>query len=211
LEKNWRNHAIALSGVFQACKTVEQLAKTGYLKTSALKTAVNSLFVVNPDSAESVFDGIANLNEGFELAVDVLNNHRDPRNRDILRYTLGVLHLQKILARRSEVLYTIGNRLDRAREQAAHFDPTHDNVIANIADLYADTISKFRYRIQVVGETNYLQQTRVANQVRTLLFAAIRSATLWRQLGGSRWHFLFYRARLANEAEALHKLCMKNL
>lgn len=209
MDKNWRNHAIALAAMFQACKSVEQLAKTGYLKTSTFETAVDSLFAVNPESVESVFGGIVHLSDGFEIAVDILNNHRDPRNRDILRYILGAMHLQKVLSRRSEVLYVISNRLEKAKEQAEHFDNTHENVIANIAEIYSDTISKFNHRIHVTGEYSYLQQQRIANQIRVLLFGAIRAATLWRQIGGSRWHFLFYRSRLAAEAKELHKLSLE--
>ncbi len=201
----WHNHVVALAGIFQACKTVEQLAKTGYLKTDSFKTAVNSLFETQPDSVESVFGSIHQLEEGFETLIDVLQHHRDMKNRDLLRYALGVLHLQKILSRRKELLYVIGNRLEKAKEQVEHFDLTHDNVIANIADIYMDTISKFSYRIQVTGDYNYLQQQRVANQIRVLLLAAIRAATLWRQVGGSRWQFLFYRAKLVENAEELYK------
>ena len=81
--------------------------------------------------------------------------------------------------------------------------PCHDNVVSNIADIYSDTISTFQYRIQVTGNYNYLQQNRVANQVRALLLTAIRSAILWRQLGGSRWQFLFYRKPMLLACRAL--------
>lgn len=205
MDKSWHNHVIALAGLFQACKAVEQLAKTGYLKPPIFETAVRSLFATNPATAEDVFGDIRQLEDGFEVLKDVLENHRHVRNRDVLRYALGVLHLQKILSRRSEVLYIIGNRLEKAREQSEHFNLTHENVIANIAEIYTDTISKFNYRIQVTGEFSYLQQQRIANQIRVLLFAAIRAATLWRQVGGSRWQFLLYRARLADEAEILYR------
>lgn len=205
MKKSWYNHVIALAGIFQACKAVEQLAKTGYLKTPVFETAVRSLFETNPRTVESVFGDILQLEEGFEVLTDVLENHRNVRNRDVLRYALGVLHLQKILSRRSEVLYIISNRLEKAKDQSEHFGPTHENVVGNIADIYTDTISKFNYRIQVTGEFSYLQQQRIANQIRVLLLAAIRAATLWRQVGGSRWQFLLYRAKLAEEAAALYK------
>lgn len=180
----------------QAIKLVEQLAKTGYLQTEQFETAVRSLLDQNPATTESVFGGVKHLRDGLELLEQLLHNHREPRNADVLRYLLGVLHLQKKLARRKDLLYVIGNRLEKAAGQVAHFGFTHDNVIANIADVYSDTISKFQFRIQVVGEYHYLQQQRVANQVRTLLLCAIRAATLWRQVGGSRWQLLFYRRKL---------------
>ncbi len=203
MERSWRNLAIALAGALQSIKLVEQLAKTGYLKTEPFETAVKSLLVQNPNTTEDVFGGVQNLHDGLELLDQLLGNHRDPRNADTLRYLLGVLHLQKKLSRRSEVLYIIGTRLEKVETQVEHFGYTHDNVVANIADIYSDTISKFQYRIQVTGEYHYLQQQRVANQIRTLLLAAIRAATLWRQIGGNRWQLLFYRSRLAETTSEL--------
>lgn len=196
LEKSWHNLAIALAGTLQAIKLVEQLAKTGYLQTELFETAIRSLLEQNPSSTESVFGSTKNLRDGLELLEQLLRNHRDPRNADVLRYLLGIIHLQKKLSRRKDLLYVIGNRMEKAQAQVEHFGYTHDNVIANIADVYTDTISKFQFRIQVVGEYHYLQQQRVANQVRALLLCSIRAATLWRQVGGSRWQLLFYRSKL---------------
>ena len=126
---------------------------------------------------------------------------------DLLRYMLSVMHLQKRLARRDDVLSVISQRLNQVETQVAHFGTTHENVVSNIADIYTDTISKFQYRIQVTGEYHYLQQARVAGQIRVLLLAAIRAITLWRQIGGSRWHLLFYRNRVAEANTALLGEC----
>lgn len=101
------------------------------------------------------------------------------------------------------MLDEIGERLEKARHQLDHFGPSHDNLIANLADIYTQTISTFQFRIQVLGEYQYLQQNRVANQVRVLLFAAIRSATLWRQLGGSRWQLLLQRKHIVEHNQKL--------
>lgn len=200
--KTWRDIAIALAGAAQAVNLVEKLAKTGYLNTDEFETAVKSLFEQSPTSSEAVFGGVHQLRNGLEVLEDLLNRHRDPKNADVLRYLLGVMHIQKRLARRSEMLYVIGNRLEKAEAQAQHFNLTHDNVISNIADIYADTISKFQYRIQVTGEYSYLQQPRLASQVRVLLLAAIRAITLWRQMGGSRWQLLIYRSKIVAATQA---------
>ncbi len=203
MEKTWRNIAIALAGAAQAANLVEQLAKTGYLSTDEFETAVNSLLIQSPETTESVYGDVHNLRRGLEALERLLNNHRSPKNADLLRYMLGVMHLQKRLARRSEVLYVIGNRLEKVDAQVQHFGTTHDNVVSNIADIYTDTISKFQYRIQVMGEPAYLQQSRVASQIRALLLAAIRSITLWRQVGGSRWQLLLYRGKITEATEQL--------
>ena len=38
-----------------------------------------------------------------------------------------------------------------------------------------------------------------------LLFAAVRSAILWQQVGGSRFHLMFRRDRILTIARELHK------
>ncbi len=203
MDKSWRNVAISLAGLIQASQQVEQLAKSGYLQTEIFETAVRSLLDQSPKSVESVYGGIEKIRGGAETLSELLANHRDLKHADILRYALGIIHLQKKLAGRSDVLYVVGTRLQKVQHQVNHFGPNHDNVVANIADLYTDTISKFQYRIQVTGEYSYLQQQRVANQIRALLLSGIRSATLWRQLGGSRWHLLFYRKQMNSAAAEL--------
>ena len=45
----------------------------------------------------------------------------------------------------------------------------------------------------------YLQQSANAAKIRTLLFAGVRAARLWRQLGGSRWQLVFGRRKLLKE------------
>jgi len=39
--------------------------------------------------------------------------------------------------------------------------------------------------------------------VRILLFAGVRAAFLWRQLGGRRWHMLFKRGTMAKGVQQL--------
>ena len=203
MDKSWRNVAISLTGLLQTSIQVEQLAKSGSLQTDTFATAMRSLLTQSPTTVEDVYGSIDKLRQGAETLAHLLENYRDPAHADILRYTLGMIHLQKKLAARSDVLYIVGTRLEKVQHQVAHFGYSHDNVVANIADLYTDTISKFQYRIQVTGEYSYLQQQRVANQIRALLLSGIRSATLWRQLGGTRWHLLFYRKHINNAVSQL--------
>ena len=205
MDSQWRDRSLALAGICQAVSLVDQLARTGYLKTEAFETAVNSLFVTHPNNTEEVFGSTHQLTHGFEQLIELSNHHKDKNNANTLRYFLGVVHLQKRLARRSDMLYIISNRLEAAERQSKHFGPSHDNVVANIAEIYTDTISKFPYRIQVVGDQGYLHQTRVASQVRVLLLAAIRSAMLWRQNKGSRIQLLFQRSKVVEAAESLLK------
>ncbi|AMX02531.1 high frequency lysogenization protein HflD [Microbulbifer thermotolerans] len=199
----WRDQALALAGIFQFATLVERLAKTGTAPQSQLETGVYSLFQQNPESAEAVFGGADKLLPGLKAARQLLQSRQHPEYTDCLRYVLSILYLQRQLAKKRELLSIIGSRLEKARIQAEHFSLTHENVFSNLAGIYSDTLSTFRFRIQVLGDFNYLQQQRIANQIRAMLFAGVRAATLWRQLGGSRLHLLFQRKKLLTATNAL--------
>lgn len=195
---------MALAGVLQAAALVERLATTGYLPKEEFATSVNSLLEQSPESTLATYGGeLSHLELGLQTLIETLGGLRKDSAQQSLRYMLGVMHLQQKLNGSPDVLAIIGSRIGQAKQQAQHFGSTHDNVIANLADLYTDTISNFRFRIHVRGEATYLQQRRVANQVRTLLFAGIRSAMLWQQLGGRRWHIIVYRKRILAHATEL--------
>ncbi|MDH5230485.1 MAG: DUF489 family protein, partial [Gammaproteobacteria bacterium] len=83
--------------------------------------------------------------------------------------------------------------------------PTHENVVANLAGIYTDTISTIPPRIVVSGEQGYLNNTENANKVRALLLALMRSAILWKQKGGRRWHVLLKRGKIMAAAKNLLK------
>ena len=200
---NWRDQALALAGVFQAAILVERLAKTGTAPAEQLETGVYSLFQQNPETTEDVFGGVEKVLPGLRAARQLLATRTHPEYTDCLRYVLSILYLQRQLAKKPDLLSIIGNRLEKAQLQTDHFGIGHENVSANLASIYSDTLSTFRFRIQVLGDFNFLQQQRIANQIRTMLFAGVRSAMLWRQLGGRRLHLLFQRKKLMTAMDAL--------
>ncbi|MGH1438679.1 MAG: high frequency lysogenization protein HflD [Cellvibrionaceae bacterium] len=193
---------IALAAIFQFAAQVEQLAKTGHVPQDDFKIAVGSLFSQNPSNTLAVYGKISHLELGLNTLLDSLRR-KPTRSNDCIRYVMGILHLQRRLEKQNNMLNIIGSRLDKSRQQAEHFSETHDNVIAGLADIYSDTISTFSFRIQVMGEYQHLQQPRIANQIRTLLFAGVRSAVLWRQLGGRRLKIILNRNKMARIAEQL--------
>ncbi|GAA5442723.1 high frequency lysogenization protein HflD [Microbulbifer sp. NBRC 101763] len=193
---NWRDQALALAGIFQSATLVERLAKTGTAPQAQLETGVYSLFQINPDRTEDIFAGAKHLLPGLKVSKQILQSRQHPEYTDCLRYTLSVLYLQRQLSKKKDLLSVIGSRLEKAKGQAEHFSLTHENIFSNLASTYSDTLGTFRFRIQVLGDFNYLQQQRIANQIRSMLFAGVRSATLWRQLGGRRLHLLFQRKKL---------------
>lgn len=205
MNNKWHNQAVALAGLAQAVDLMDKLAKTGYLDSKSFETCVKSLFSVNPDSIDDVYGGCINLETGLEVLSSLLKKGQSGKNTHLMSYGLSVLHLQKKLSKNNDMLNTISAGLERAQQQSEHFGITHENVVANLADTYSKTISTFKFRIQVSGEQQYLQQPKTANQVRVLLLSAIRAATLWRQSGGNQWTLLFQRSSILAAVEELLK------
>lgn len=191
---------VALGAVFNAAALVDRLAKTGQVSEPPLGCMIGSLLVRDPPTTLDVYGGDdLNLREGYKALVSALERDPNSLQREPLRYALALLGLERQLAKRDDMLTTIGTRLDQIQQQVRHFGVTHENVIAACGGLYEDTLSTFRQRIQVHGEMRFLQQASNAAKIRALLLAGIRAARLWRQLGGHRWQLVFSRRKLLSE------------
>lgn len=194
---------IALAGVMQACFLVDQLAQRGQADNAAFNAMIHSLFAFEPESTEAVYGGLCHLQPGLGVLRDLLGGQRRPEYGQTLRYALGILQLQRQLAGREDLQAIIRSRLQHCERKLEHFSQDTNEIASSVAGVYQDTISTFRFRIQVTGSYQQLQDPRVADRIRALLLTAIRSAHLWRQLGGRRWHLLFRRGRLASIAATL--------
>jgi high frequency lysogenization protein len=191
---------LALAAVFQAAALADRIAKTGQAPESAVGCLLGSLLVRNPKDTLEVFGGDdMNLHEGYRALANALERNPDSLQREPLRYALAMLGLERQLNKRDDLLEVIATRLNQVEQQVQHFGLTHENVIASFGSLYQDTISTFRQRIQVHGDMRLLQQPNNAAKIRALLLAGVRSARLWRQLGGHRWQLLFSRRKLLDE------------
>ncbi|MFT6154912.1 MAG: high frequency lysogenization protein [Bermanella sp.] len=203
------DQATALAGLLQATNLVEQLAKTGNVKESELKICIESLFSTNPDSVDDIYGGSKlNLKLGFEEVRFLTDGkNKTGSSPDIMRYALGVLHLEAKARKNPAMMEKISSGIDKSTRQLEHFHSTHENLLANLSGLYQETLSTFKFRIHVTGNAQHLQNPATAHKIRALLLCAVRSAILWRQMGGRRWQFIISRNKL-NQAsqEALKGL-----
>lgn len=191
---------VALAAVFQATTLVDKIARTGQSSEADMSCLLGSLLVRDPKSTLDVYGGDdLNLREGYKALVSALERNPASLQREPLRYALALLGLERNLAKRDDLLQIMGSRLDQIQQQVDHFGLTHENVAASCGALYQDTISTFRQRIQVQGDMRFLQQASNAAKIRALLLTGIRSARLWRQLGGHRWQLVFSRGKLLKE------------
>ena len=194
---------LALAGIFQATALVQQLAGQGRVDADDLEVCIHSIFELDPVSTEAVYGHRRQLARGLRMVCEQFGDRARKDNIELTKYVITILHLERKLSRQPQLLQALSQGIKRIQEQVRYFSYTHDNVLAALADLYASTISTLTPRILIKGEQAYLTDPGIANRVRALLLAAIRSAVLWRQCGGSRPQLIFQRKKLLQAAKQL--------
>lgn len=198
-----RDKTLALAGIFQATALVKEIATHGRVDKHDFEATIRTVFETEPDTVDEVFGQVEYLRTGVMTLIEQLGDEKSRRDLDIARYMISLLHLQRKLAKNKIMLNSLAAGIERARRQSEHFHVTHENVIANLADIYSDTISEIPPKIMVSGESQYLSMADNANRIRALLLAGMRSAVLWSQLGGNRWQILLRRRRFVHQAEQI--------
>lgn len=197
------NQTIALAGIAQACSLVRLLATTGNADLETMTASIGSVLKIDSDSVADVYGGLSGVKHGLQQLDQQLTS-RVVANPEQARYAAQLVHLQKQLSQNPEMLNQIRIGITRAQSQAEHFGAMHENVLANLADVYHGTISTLQPRIMINGDPQHLGNQTTVNKIRALLLSGIRASLLWRQCGGSRWHLLLSRKKL--QAEAKHLL-----
>lgn len=194
------NRTIAFAGILQAIAQVQHLARQGESDNAELAASLNTILVTNPDNTADVYQDKAALNKGYKL---ILNQLGDSSQKDveITRYLVGILALERKLVRSNSGLGMLAERINQVHRQLHHFAITDEQVIANLASIYSDIISNLGPKIQISGNPVCLQRPIVQQKIRALLLAAMRSAVLWRQLGGKRRHLVFARKAIVDTAK----------
>lgn len=196
------NTTIALAGMVQAVSLVRELAQTGKTDESAFQASIASIFNTDPVSVIDVFGSLANIRLGLEKLISALSNEPS-KDRSLMRYVVSLIHLQKKIKNAPQIRNNLKQRIYQTKKQVDYFHLTHSTVIANLADIYLNTISTFKFRIMIWGSPRIMNTSEVMEKIRALLLAGIRSTVLWRQTGGSRLQLLFSRAKIKSKATEL--------
>lgn len=189
---------LALAGVVQALAQVRRIAETGQSDAAVVQTAIDSVFRIDADTPQGVYGSASDLAPGLRLLRDYFGN--EVKDEHLPRLALAVLQLERRFVRESETAHAVAEGISVISEQAASTGSTHPDVLSALGSLYADTISHLRPKVMVQGNPHYLGQPGVVAEIRAILLAAVRSAVLWRQLGGSFWDLLLSRRAMADAA-----------
>lgn len=194
-----QDRVTALAGIYQAVACVMRIARAGNADTAAMEPCIHSLFQVDAPTVAAVYGPPGAVANGARQIIAQLTG-KPERNLELTRYVVNLLKLERSLSRRPDLLARIGQGIEAATQKREHFALLHPNLIAHFAELYSETLSQLQPRILVRGEPLHLQNPDNQNRIRALLLAAVRSARLWRQVGGSRLQLLLGHKRLLQDA-----------
>ncbi|WP_070963036.1 high frequency lysogenization protein HflD [Vibrio sonorensis] len=195
------DRTIAFAGICQAVALVQQVAKQGHCDEQALITSLNAVLNLSPNSTIDVFGRESDLRVGLECLVNGIDS--TPSGSEVTRYIISLMALERKLNGRNDAMSQLGDRIQMLSRQQDHFELLDEQMVSNMASVYLDVISPIGPRIQVSGTPSVLQQTSTQHKVRALLLSGIRSAVLWRQVGGKRRHLIFGRKKMVEQAQIL--------
>jgi high frequency lysogenization protein len=196
-----KDRVLALAGLLQSVRLVQQMANNGQAKTRPLTACIDSLFRFDADSTEAVFGGARALEPGLRRVIAQLDG--SDRDSAQTRIAMNVLHLERRFIGSPMTVEAVRHGLEQIEALRAELGPTHPTVLGQLGELYSSQISPIGPRVLVQGNPVYLSQPGVVGEVRATLLAALRSAVLWRQLGGSYWQLLVSRRQLVETAQSL--------
>jgi high frequency lysogenization protein len=196
----WEYQNIALAAIAQSATLVESLAVRGAADGNAVAACIDPLLNFNPASIRDLYPNVIQLSMGLRTLQEIFDSSKPDRNPEIVRYLLGILALRQKLMSDSAMQDRLRDALDPLRPLDDYGDDRgsdrQQQFFKQIADVYQSTISTYSFRIHVKGNLEYLRDEATANKVRSLLLAGIRSAVLWYQIGGRRWHLILYRKKI---------------
>lgn len=194
------DRVLALAGIAQALQQVRRIAETGHSEAAIVRTAMDSVMRVDAETPASVYGNAENLRPGLRLLNDYFNSQA--KDEMLPRLALSVLQLERRFIRDRATVGKVSTGIAAAAAQSKQLgDSSHPDVVSAMGTLYADTISQLRPRVMVQGNPHYLGQAGVVSEIRALLLSAVRSAVLWRQLGGSYWDFLIAKRSMGEAVQ----------
>jgi high frequency lysogenization protein len=201
-----KEQTLTLAAICQVAYWVQKLSRTGQIDEAELTILLQSVMNTSPSSTLDVYgNDLENLKVGLTTLIQHLGNQSKNKDPELTRYVVSLLALERRLSKNNKKMSALGDRIEQCERQLAHYDINSETLISSIASIYSDIISPLGTPIQVAGEPEILKQPINQHKIRALLLAGIRSAVLWRQVGGKRRNILFARSKIVECAETLLK------
>jgi len=199
---SYQDQHLALAGICQSAALVQAIARKGSADETAVEACLSSILVTTPENTQQVYGSLQNLKIGFTTLVSQLDSNNKLKDAELTRYVASIMGLERKLSKHPEILAKLGERVSHVQRQLSHVDFENVQIISNLASIYSDIVSPLAPKIQVAGNPQHLSVETNQKKVRALLLAGVRSAVLWRQLGGKRRYILFQRSAMVESGRS---------
>ena len=194
---------LALAGIWQCAALAQELACRGHAQPEPLRCALSSILILDQTDVDIALGGVDGVYTGLP---DLGRQPSDPAAIERLRYTIALIALQKQLRRDDGVASELRSLLVKLQDDPISEDPVSPDTVSAFAEIYTATASTLSPRIMVRGDQRHLKNEDIVATVRAVLLAGVRSAYLFHEHGGRKWHLFFGRKKLAATASALMRI-----
>lgn len=192
---------MALAGVVQGVHLALSVARRGEAEPPAREASLASILRLAVDRPEAVYGGLAGVRTGLRLLLAHLRG--EERDGELLRIVGTVLRLERRYAGEERLQGELRRRLVGLAAAHGPDGAGGPAAVGGLAAAYLATISTLTPRVRIPGNPMILKEESNVAEIRASLLAALRSAVLWRQLGGRGWHLLLRRGRMVETAQML--------
>jgi high frequency lysogenization protein len=204
MAKNFNEITIALAGILQASALLNDIAHGRPYSPEAWQAMLGSILKLDASDVLSVYGGTQHLQYGLQLLQQILSKNQDKQKLiHVMRYTVASMQLEAKIRRRSQLLSKLAEAITQTQKQADFFHLDHPTVINKLADVYRDVLVDVDFTVKVIGKEKILGVAENFAKCRAMLLAALRSAVLWQQVGGSKWQLLFSRRKILRCVDTL--------
>ncbi|WP_455218720.1 DUF489 family protein, partial [Kaarinaea lacus] len=105
-----RDKTIALCGIYQATRLVQQVARSGMCDQAPFEASIKSIFKLDSASPEDIYDNSANVLFGARTLLAQLGPNKPESSSDrakdieVTKYSIGVMVLERKLIIRKDLL-----------------------------------------------------------------------------------------------------------
>ena len=204
IDSKQQDKTLALAGIFQAANLVDSLSTIGQVPEESFAESINSIFQTNPRSVSDVYDAEYQAELGICALQVALSKPRDKSAARWLAYSKALIRIERVISRHQALHALIKTRIQHHKRHLEFFDSaTNHSVISKLGSLYVDTAGNSKHRVIIRGRPSLLMSPAQKEKLCAVLFAGVRSAHLWRELGGSEWELMFRKKHILNTANSM--------
>ena len=197
------DRTLALAAIFQAGQLVVELAQKSQFDQAALAASARSVLALEQTDTRTILGGAVGVQLGLTTLHTLLRATPSPAHKELIRYTISMAQLSQRLMQSAPAQTIIAKGVVDIQSQFEREQQSSDEFFMAMGKLYQNSLSQLEPKIIVRGAKGRLEGLATVSRVRTALFAGVRAAYLWHQLGGRRWHLMLARKSYVAQAVKL--------